>query len=107
MARLHSKLNVDEFPAACDICEKVLENEIAMKKTQEKRTYLSFCKILLQWMGVQGECPWIKEHTLNEHRENAPEHYPFSYWSIHSKDISDIEIRKQSPTIYRVIRGNW
>ena len=44
MARLHSKLNVDEFPAACDICEKVLENEIAMKKHKKKEHTFHFVK---------------------------------------------------------------
>jgi hypothetical protein len=34
----------DEFPAACDICEKVLENEIAMKKHKKKEHTFHFVK---------------------------------------------------------------
>ena len=32
--KIHSKINVEEFPAACDICEKILENEIKLKNTR-------------------------------------------------------------------------
>ena len=31
-SKTHSKTNFEEFPAACNICEKVLENEITLKK---------------------------------------------------------------------------
>ena len=30
--KIHSKINFEEFPAACDICEKILENETSLKK---------------------------------------------------------------------------
>ena len=30
----HSKINSKEFPAACDICEKVFENETNLKKLE-------------------------------------------------------------------------
>ena len=31
-SKTHSKINFEEFPAVCNICEKVLENEITLKK---------------------------------------------------------------------------
>ena len=31
-SKVHSKINFEEFPAACDICEKILENETNLKK---------------------------------------------------------------------------
>ena len=31
-SKVHSKINFKEFPAMCDICEKVLDNEINLKK---------------------------------------------------------------------------
>ena len=38
--RVHSKLNFDEFPASCDVCEKVLENEKMLKKHKKsEHTY--------------------------------------------------------------------
>lgn len=31
-SKTHSKINFEEFPAACNICEKVLDNEVNLKK---------------------------------------------------------------------------
>ena len=31
-SKVHSKINVEEFPALCDVCEKVLENENDLTK---------------------------------------------------------------------------
>ena len=30
-SKIHSKIDFEEFPAACDVCEKVLENETVLK----------------------------------------------------------------------------
>ena len=38
--RIHSKINFEEFPASCDICGKVLENEKKLKKHKKsEHTY--------------------------------------------------------------------
>ena len=42
----------------------------------------------------------MKEHIQGEHRKNAPAHYSFSYWIVHSKDKSEKEINKKHHTIY-------
>ena len=31
-SKVHSKINFEEFPAACNICEKVLDNEDSLKR---------------------------------------------------------------------------
>ena len=155
MSRLHSKINFDQFPAACDICEKVFDNDNIMKKHKKKDhtfhfvkyqcnecdfmanepetlnvhfgtkhstkkqcglcdknfksfetldDHLSQCEI---FMCSNSGCrdyfvklTEVREHIQNEHRKNSPEHYSFSYWIIHAKDKSAMEINKKSHTIY-------
>ena len=36
-SKVHSKINFEEFPAACDICEKVLQNENDLKKHKKSQ----------------------------------------------------------------------
>ena len=61
MSRLHSEINVDESPAACDVCEKVFDNENVMKKHKKKEHTYHFVKYQC------NECDFMENEpeTLN------------------------------------------
>ena len=65
-AKVHSTLNFDEFPAACDICEKVLDNETKLKK--HKKTEQTFHACLLPKKQC-GLCDKVFDNSrqLDEH----------------------------------------
>ena len=153
--KIHSKVNFEEFPAACDICEKVLENEINLNKHKKSdhtfhsvryqcnecdfmanevqslhlhfgtkhsikkqcglcdkyfenskhlEHHLSECEIFVcSNSGCKDsfeKLDAMKTHIINEHKENSPPHYQFSYWIFNSKDRSKKEISKKYITIY-------
>ena len=52
MSRLHSKINFDQFPAACDVCEKVFDNENVMKKHKKKEPHTILSNIYVMSMNV-------------------------------------------------------
>ena len=62
-SRVHSKINFETFPAACDICEKVFENENSMRK-HKKREH-SYHTVKYQC----NECEFManEAETLNVH----------------------------------------
>ena len=62
-AKVHSNVNFEEFPAACDICEKVLDNESSLKK--HKKTDHTFHYVKFQCI----ECDFMakEEQTLHVH----------------------------------------
>ena len=62
-AKVHSNVNFEEFPAACDICEKVLDNESSLKK--HKKTDHTFHYVKFQC----NECDFMakEEQTLHVH----------------------------------------
>ena len=45
--KVHSLVDFKEFPAVCDICEKILENEMNLKQ-HKKTEHISLCKISVQ-----------------------------------------------------------
>ena len=62
-SKVHSKIDFEEFPAACDICEKVLQNENELKKHK---------KLLHTYHSVRyqcNECEFLANEveTLNVH----------------------------------------
>ena len=62
-AKVHSNVNFEEFPAACDICEKVLDNESSLKK--HKKTDHTFHYVKFKC----NECDFMakEEQTLHVH----------------------------------------
>ena len=61
--KVHSKINFEEFPAACNICEKVLESEISLKK--HKKSEHTFHNVKFQC----NECEFMANEvqTLQVH----------------------------------------
>ena len=62
-AKVHSHINFEEFPAACDICEKVLQNENDLKK--HKKSQHTYHSVKYQC----NECEFMANEveTLNVH----------------------------------------
>ena len=62
-SKVHSKINFQEFPAACDICEKVLQNETELKK--HKKSQHTYHSVRYQC----NECDFLANEveTLNVH----------------------------------------
>ena len=62
-SKIHSNINFEEFPAACDICEKVLQNESDLRK--HKKTQHTFHTVRYQC----NECEFManEAETLNVH----------------------------------------
>ena len=62
-SKVHSKINFQEFPAACDICEKVLKNENELKK--HKKSEHTYHSVRYQC----NECDFLAHEieTLNVH----------------------------------------
>ena len=62
-SKVHSNINFEEFPAACDICEKVLQNESDLKK--HKKSQHTYHNVRYQC----NECDFMAHEveTLNVH----------------------------------------
>ena len=148
-------MDFSAFPASCDVCEKVLENELKLKehkknehtyhivkfqcnecefmalephtlqvhfgmkhaakqhcglcdenfnKPEHVEEHLTKCEIFVCSNSHCRETfktlPQIREHILEEHRKNSPEHYSFSYYICHAKDNREKEVKKLYITIY-------
>ena len=69
-SKVHSNINFEEFPAACDICEKVLQNESDLRK--HKKSQHTFHIVKYQC----NECEFManEPETLNVHfgRKHSP-----------------------------------
>jgi hypothetical protein len=61
--KVHSKINFKEFPAMCDICEKVLDNEINLKKHKKDNHTFHYVKFQC------NECDFMatEPQTLHVH----------------------------------------
>ena len=61
--KAHSKIDFDEFPAACDVCEKVLDNETNLKQHKKKEHTYHIVKFQC------NECDFManEPHTLQVH----------------------------------------
>ena len=62
-SKVHSKIDFVEFPAACDVCEKVLANETNLK--QHKKNEHTYQIVKFQC----NECEFManEPHTLHVH----------------------------------------
>ena len=62
-SKVHSNINFEEFPAACDICEKVLQNEMDLRK--HKKSQHTYHNVRYQC----NECEFMANEveTLNIH----------------------------------------
>ena len=60
-SKSHSKINFEEFPAACDICEKVLDNIINLKK--HKKSEHTFHTVRYQC----NECDFMANEVQTLH----------------------------------------
>ena len=154
-SKVHSKIDFASFPAACDVCEKVLTDENELKEhkkrehishtvkyqcnecpsmanepqtlqvhfgrvhsatkncglcdkdfdnSKELEKHLTECEIFVcdnsgckKTFLTQSE---IREHILEEHKKNGPEHYSWFYWEYNSKDKSEFEVSKKYTRIW-------
>ena len=62
-SKVHSKIDFVEFPAVCDVCEKVLENENILKQHKKSEHTYHFVKFQC------NECEFmaVEPHTLQVH----------------------------------------
>ena len=62
-SKVHSKINFQDFPAACKICEKVLQNESELRK--HKKSQYTYHSVRYQC----NECDFLanETETLNVH----------------------------------------
>ena len=62
-SKVHSKINFEEFPAACDVCEKILQNENELRK--HKKSQHTYHNVRYQC----NECDFLanEAETLNVH----------------------------------------
>ena len=62
-SKVHSKIDFVEFPAACDVGEKVLENENILKQHKKSEHTYHFVKFQC------NECEFmaVEPHTLHVH----------------------------------------
>ena len=71
-SKVHSNINFEEFPAACDICEKVLQNESELRK--HKKSQHTYHSVRYQC----NECDFMAQEieTLNVHfgRKHSDKH---------------------------------
>ena len=69
-SKTHSKINYEEFPAACDVCEKVLDNEISLK--QHKKREHTYHSVRYQC----NECEFMANDPLTLHVHFGVNHSP-------------------------------
>ena len=82
----------------CGLCDKDFE------KPEQLEEHLRQCEIFVcsnsHCRDTFDNLPEIREHILEQHRKNSPEHYSFSYFTCNAKDNSEKEVKKQYTSIY-------
>ena len=73
-SKTHSKINFEEFPAACNICEKVLDNEVNLKK--HKKSEHTFHVVKFQY----DECDFMANEVETLHVHFGLHHSEKGVW---------------------------
>ena len=82
-ARVHSQVNFDEFPAACDICEKILDNEAKLKRHKKNEHTYHYVKYQC------NECEFMANEEQTLHVHFGREHAKKKQCGLCDKDFND------------------
>ena len=85
-SRKHSKIKFEEFPAACDICEKVLESETNLKK--HKKSEHSYHTVKYQC----NECGFMANEVQTLHVHFGVEHSIKKLCGLCDKEFSNSQL---------------